>query len=225
MLALEEKQGIMPIRMRRTRAMNPATTIVLDLAKSEEALLAAMHQKTRYNIKLAAKHGVTVREGSGSQDLETFIRLTKETAARDRFQPHEEDYLRATFQFLSERGIAKLRLAEFGGTVLAANLEIHYGDTVTYLHGASSSQHREVMAPYLLQWEAMRAAKDEGKRNYDLWGANPETKSSFYYKPAWEGITRFKEGFGGRRVDLVGTWDLPVNRFLYQLAFPESFSR
>ena len=121
--------------------------------------------------------------------------------------------------------MARLRLAEYQGNVLAANLEIVYGDTATYLHGASSSQDRQVMAPFLLQWEAMRAAKAEGKKSYDLWGANPSSKSSFYYKSAWEGITRFKEGFGGSRVDLIGTWDLPVNRFLYQLAFPESFSR
>lgn len=224
-LTVEKSHGLMPIRMRRTHAMNPASTIVLDLSKSEEHLLAAMHQKTRYNIKLAAKHEVTVREGKGEQDLEAFIRLTQETASRDRFQSHSASYLRATYQFLSERNMARLRLAEYQGTILAANLEIVYGDTATYLHGASSSQDRQVMAPFLLQWEAIRAAKAEGRNYYDFWGANPESKASFYYKSGWEGITRFKEGFGGKRSDFIGTWDLPVHRFLYQLAFPQNFYR
>lgn len=224
MLELEQAKGAFPTRMKRVHAMNPAATRLIDLSESEEELLKQMHQKTRYNIRLAAKHGVAVREGT-MDDLETFLRLTKETAERDEFTARSASYLKKTYTELMANGFARLRLAEFEGKALAANMEIHYGDTATYLHGASSSENRNLMAPFLLQWEAMRAAKQEGKTRYDLWGCNPDFKSSFYYKPTWEGISRFKAGFGGRLVHLAGTWDLPINRFFYTLAFPKTLFR
>ena len=111
------------------------------------------------------------------------------------------------------------QLSKMAVKPLAANLEICFGDTVTYLHGASSSTSRESMAPYALHWAAMCEAKREGYRYYDFWGCNPSDPKSFYYKPSWQGITRFKQGWGGELVDLIGTYDLPINKFLYKLAF------
>lgn len=198
----------------RAHAMNPATTSLIDLAKSEDELLAAMHQKTRYNIKVAQKHGVTVREGRGEEDVLAFLRLSEETAQRDGFRSHAGAYLRAT---LEKSGLARLRIAELDGKALAANLEIAFGGTVTYLHGASSSENRNAMAPYLLHWEAMQTAKREGKRFYDLWGCNPADETDPYFKKSWEGISRFKYGWGGEIVNLAGTWDLPRWRWLYRL--------
>lgn len=225
MLLGQEGEGAMPLRCRRTHSMSPAATIRIDVQQEEEVLLAAMHPKTRYNIRVAQRHGVQIREGQGAKDLEAFLFLTKETAVRDQIQPHSDAYLRDTYQFLHERGMARLRLAEHQGQVLVANMEMAYGDTLTYLHGASSSQSRQVMAPVLLQWEAMRTAKQEGYRWYDLYGANPQLKSNYYYKPSWEGITRFKQGFGGEQQELIGTWDLPLRWMLYTIAFPETFLR
>lgn len=211
-----ERGMSLPTDLVRAHALNPASTILIDLTKSEEMLLKAMHEKTRYNIRLAERHGVTVRKGT-EKDLPTFLKLTEETAARDRFVSHAGDYLRATYEALAPKGLARLRLAEYQGKTLAANMEITYGDTVTYLHGASSSESRNVMAPFALQWEAIRAAKAEGKSFYDLWGANPEAEDDFYYKKSWEGITRFKRGFGGMQKDLVGTFDLPLQPLFYRL--------
>lgn len=220
-LTLDEGRGMMPLRMQRTHALEPASTIVVDLAKTEEALLANLHPKTRYNIRVAERHGVTVRAGSSEKDIKLFLDLTAETAERDKFVSHDDHYLRATCEALMESGFVRLRFAEWQGKCLGANLEIAFGDTVTYLHGSSSSQDRQVMAPYILHWEAMRTAKREGAAFYDLYGANPRLQSSVYYKPSWEGITRFKRGWGGADVDLMGTWDLPLNKALYYLVFPK----
>ncbi len=212
-----DRGAVLPSRLKRTHALNPVSTILIDLAKSEDELLKAMHEKTRYNIRLAERHGVVVREGT-AKDLAVFLKLTEETASRDRFLSHSAGYLKATYEALAPNGFARLRLAEHEGKTLAANMEIVCGDTVTYLHGASSSASRNVMAPFALQWGAMRAAKAEGRQIYDLWGANPEEDSGFYYKKSWEGITRFKRGFGGMQKDLLGTYDLPVRPLLYRLA-------
>ncbi len=223
-LIAREGEAALPLAFRRAHSMNPAVTIRMDLRQDEATLLANMHPKTRYNLRVAERHGVSVREG-GNDDIETFLRLTQETAVRDRIQTHSLSYLRATYEELSKRGMARLRLAEYGGNVLAINMEITCGDTVTYLHGASSAISRQVMAPTFLQWEAIKVAKGEGYVWYDFAGCNPSRISSYYYKPSWEGITRFKQGFGGTLVELPGTWDLPVHPFVYKLFFPERFKR
>ncbi len=218
-------EGLLPLSFRRNLAANPASTYVIDLSLDEEDLLKAMHEKTRYNIRVAEKHGVMVRTSTDPRDLETFLTLMAETAKRDGFVQHDDAYLRATFAALSGRGMARVRLAEWQGKALAANFEVLYGDTVTYLYGASSSQERQVMAPYAIHWAAMQDAKRDGHRLYDMWGANPQSKAMYYYKDSWEGITRFKKNWGGRLVNLVGTWDLPFNTVLYRLAFMKNFLR
>jgi lipid II:glycine glycyltransferase (peptidoglycan interpeptide bridge formation enzyme) len=224
-LDVERGRGMMPIRMVRTKARSPAVTRVLDLHKAESELLAEMHSKTRYNIRVAEKNGVTVRVGDRPEDLEAFLRLTKETSTRDAFTPLSDAYLRATYETLAPQGMIQLRLAQYGEQVLAANMEVVYGDTLTYLHGASSSQERQRMAPYALQWDAIRSGKLQGKAYYDFWGCNPALTSNYYYKERWEGISRFKQGWGGELREFIGTWDLPVNRLLYLLAFPKSILR
>ncbi|MDO8584207.1 MAG: peptidoglycan bridge formation glycyltransferase FemA/FemB family protein [bacterium] len=218
---LSEAEGLMPRIMRRNHSMSPAATVLIDLKKNQETLLAAMHEKTRYHIRLAERAGVSVRVGISDEDFEAFWRLLSETGERNKFMPHNKAYLFAMWKALKERGMATLRLAEYQGMVLSANMEMAHGDTVTYLHGSSSAEHREVRAPFLLHWEAIKDAQKRGFAWYDFWGANPANKSSYYYKPTWEGISRFKEAWGGEHVDLVGTWDLPMNRFFYRLAFPE----
>ncbi|KAA0206744.1 peptidoglycan bridge formation glycyltransferase FemA/FemB family protein [Candidatus Uhrbacteria bacterium] len=198
------------------RSYNPATTVLIDLKKSQDELLAAMHQKTRYNVRVAERHGVTVRVGT-DEEIGTFLRLTKETEERDRFSAPDFSYLEKTYRVMAKAGIARLRIAEYQNEPLAMSMEMAYGDTVTYLHGASSSRHRNVMAPFTLHWEAMRAAKQEGKTIYDFWGCNPEDVNDPNYKPSWEGITRFKLGWGGARVNLVGTFDVPYKPWLYNV--------
>ena len=222
---LADPEGLVPLSFQRTGSLNPASTITLDLTQSEEQLLAKMHEKTRYNIRVAHKHGVVVRTASSVGDMDIFLRLMDETAARDGFVQHSSKYLVDTFRFLEARGMATIRIAEHDKVPLAAQMEITYGDTTTYLYGASSSESRKFMAPYALHWSAITDAKKRGFSLYDFWGANPEFQGAYYYKASWDGITRFKRGFGGDQRDLVGTWDLPFNRVIYSLVFLNQFFR
>lgn len=198
-------------------SLNPANSAVLDVSPDESALLAAMHSKTRYNIRLAEKHGVTVRESTDPKDLKVFLDLYAETAKRDGFVPQPRAYVQKTFELCSAANMAKLRLAEVNGNILTANIEMAYGDTVMYLYGSSSDASRDVMAPYALHWSAIRDAKSKGFQYYDFGGANPEDPTSPEYKASWQGITRFKTNWGARVWEFVGTWDAPQNAFLYTL--------
>ncbi|MBP6944685.1 peptidoglycan bridge formation glycyltransferase FemA/FemB family protein [Patescibacteria group bacterium] len=202
-----------------TKSFNPAIRWMLDLRdKTEAKLLEEMEQKTRYNVKLGEKQGVTTRCSIDERDFAIFLSLTQEMAQRNKIVVHSDRYLRETFFAMAKRGMAQLRVAEYAGTVLAASIEVTFGDTVTYLHGASSSLQREVKAPNVLQWQAIQAALKKGADWYDFGGCNPIEKTHPLYKTSLEGVTRFKEGWGGRRVEMVGTFILPrfgwMGRFL-----------
>lgn len=225
MSELDDHSDVAPPQFRRVASTNPSSTVVLDLTPSIDDLLAGMHEKTRYNVRLAERKGVKVRVADTPEDVENFLNLMDETASRDKFIQHSRAYLRSTYDFLHAKGMGQIRLAEYNGKILSANLEVSYGDTVTYLYGASSSEERNVMAPFALHWDAIQDAKRRGFRLYDFWGANPESKDMPDYKSSWEGITRFKSGWGGRLVNLVGTWDLPMKPLAYRLAFLKDFFR
>jgi lipid II:glycine glycyltransferase (peptidoglycan interpeptide bridge formation enzyme) len=215
---LESKRGgMLPLEWVRAHAYQPASTLLIDLSESEEELLADMHEKTRYNIRLSERKGVTVRVADSDSDIELFLAMNEETSRRDQFRSQSTSYIRATYQALHPKRMARIRIAELGGTALAASMEIVYGDTVTYLYGASASESRAAMAPYALHWDAIRSAKQDGSLFYDFYGINPADESSPYFKPSWRGITRFKLGWGGHRADYVGTWELPRRPLLYRI--------
>jgi lipid II:glycine glycyltransferase (peptidoglycan interpeptide bridge formation enzyme) len=189
----------------KTIDVQPSKTIILDLEKSEEEILGAMHQKTRYNIKLAEKKGVKIVK-VGIDRFEEFWSLMSQTVDRDRFRLHDADYYK---KMLSQNeGLLDLYFAEQNGKVLAANIIAKFGDMVTYVHGASSNQDRNLMAPYLLQWEIIREAKRSGFKSYDFYGID-EIK--------WPGVTRFKRGFGGEEIEYPGTYDLVFNQTKYKI--------
>jgi len=175
-----------------------------------------------YVPNVAEKREVNVRQADPSdlraftKDIDRFQQLLAETAGRDRFHTHESDYYRRMLQVLAPKDghdlSVRLMLADFEGQTLAAAVLAQFGDTMTYLHGASSSQHREVMAPYLLHWQAMLWAKEVGLSRYDFWGVAPEDSAADH---SWSGLTRFKLGFGGQRESNLGTWELPGSKFWY----------
>ena len=210
-----------PAEAKKTRDVQPAQTLVVDLRQESEALLSAMHEKWRYNIRLAERKGVRVfMAGVGDASaLDIFWDLLSETTERDGFSAHDKEHYRLMLETLSgdpatdgkTRPVARLVFAEHDGKVLAANLMLYFGGTATYLHGASSRERREVMAPQALHWKAMQDAKAWGYATYDFWGVAPEGAENH----SWAGITRFKRGFGGTYVAYRGTYDLPVNRFWY----------
>ena len=205
---LRVEPGDAPADSIRVASVQPSQTLVLDLTKDEEELLAGMHEKTRYNIRLAERKGVKVYEAS-PKDFDVFWSVMQETATRDAFRQHGKEHYRLMLEAFP---FAKLMFAEHDGRVLAANLMVHFGDTATYLHGASSNARREVMAPHLLHWECIRRAKAAGIARYDFWGVAPADAGPDH---SWAGITRFKRGFGGTYVEYPGTFDIPLDGFWY----------
>ena len=153
-------------------------TFVLDLTKSEDELLAAMHPKTRYNIRVAQKHKVIIKEDNSSEAFKKYLRLEKETTERQGFYAHNEIYHKKMWETMRKAGIAHLFTASYESEVLSAWIIFVVGDTAYYPYGSSSRDHREVMAPTLLLWEIARWAKAKGLKKFDLWGAmgpNPDT--------------------------------------------------
>jgi len=214
---IEEAPAAAALGLRRAPVtVQPPSTVVVDLGEDEDALLKGMKSKTRYNVRLAAKRGVTIRE-AGAEELVLWYELYRETARRDRIAIHSEAYYRGLFEVVrgsdaGTRGAAPrllLYLAEIDGDLLAGNIVLEWEGTATYLYGASSSRRRELMAPYLLQWEAMRQARSRGLDRYDLFGVPPTPDP----KHPMHGLYRFKTGFGGRILDRLGAWDYPCRPF------------
>jgi peptidoglycan pentaglycine glycine transferase (the first glycine) len=197
-------------------SVQPKDTLVIDLSKDEEQLLAGMKQKTRYNIRLAEKKGVEISfERFDEKSFEEFWKLTRETSERDGIVLHKRDYYFKMLETLSdERDSLRCRLcfARFDSKVIAANIVLYFGEYCVYLHGASSNSFRNLMAPYLLQWRQILEAKKLGCISYDFWGITLDGEN-----PKWAGITRFKKGFGGREISYAGVYDLPVNGIVYNL--------
>lgn len=201
--------------------VQPRRTIVVSLAGDEESWLAAMRQKTRYNIRLAERKGVQVRP---STDLQGFYRLMLETGKRDGFGIHDETYYRRAFELFHERGKCELLVAEYEGRLLAGLMVFASGKRSWYLFGASNEEERNRMPTYLLQYEAMRWAARQGCIVYDLVGAPDEDEEvlerdfSTRSDGLW-GVYRFKRGFGGQLVRSAGAWDheyLPLAGWLYR---------
>jgi peptidoglycan pentaglycine glycine transferase (the first glycine) len=210
---LEPLQRLSNLRkgwLESTQQIQFRNTMEIDLRRSEDELLAAMHQKTRYNIRLAHKRGVTVRPGALA-DLELLYAMYDETARRDRFIIRPLDYYRDAWGSFIEAGLAQPLVAEVEGEPVAALILFRFAGRAYYFYGMSRDLHRERMPNHLLQWKAMRWAKRQGCAVYDMWGA-PDTLSES--DPMW-GVYRFKLGFGGQFVQGAGAWDYPTSGLLY----------
>ena len=202
-------------------------TFILDLTKPEEELLKGMHPKTRYNIKVAQKHGVKIIQDNSDEAFETYLKLTGETTKRQGFYAHTQKYHRLMWETLGSRNsevesqkvdtnrlTAHLFLAKYKEQVLAAWILFIYKDTLYYPYGASSSLHRETMASNFLMWEAIKFGKKLGLKKFDMWGGlGPNANKN----DPWYGFHRFKEGYGPKLIEFVGSFDLVINPVLYQL--------
>lgn len=197
--------------------MQPKEVFVIDIKKSEEELLNDMKQKTRYNIKLAEKKGVKVvtsNKITGNSDcVEEFLKLIRQTEKRKGINFHEDEYYRKMIETIPEN-MLKLYCAEYDGKIIAANLVIFYGKTATYLHGATCDEYRNVMAPYLLQWQAIKDAKKAGYEYYDFGGVRTDKLTS---NKDWSGITKFKLGFSqsAKPIEFSGSWDIIISPARY----------
>ena len=200
--------------------IQPPRTVVIDLQPSEEEILARMKQKTRYNIRLAEKKGVTVRQGTAA-DLPAFNRLMQVTGQRDQFGVHDANYYRAAFEIFAPDNAA-LWLAEFEGRPLAGVMVFTSGHSAAYLYGASSDEERQRMPAYAAQWAGIRWAKGRGCATYDMWGVpdaeEAELEANFTERQdgLWP-VYRFKRGFGGEVRRTVGAADRVYNQMLHRL--------
>ena len=153
-------------------AVQPSNTLILDLTPTPEELLAGMHQKTRYNIRLAEKNNLKI-ERAAETDFDQAWPLFEQTGSRDKFKLHPKNYYQ---KMLSNLPSVELWLAKKDNAIIAANLIGWFGDTATYLHGASDYHCRQLMAPYLLQWTVIKEAKARGFKYYDFHGIAPVSK-------------------------------------------------
>lgn len=187
-------------------------TMWVDLTASENDLLSSMKQKTRYNIRLAERKVVTVRQAT-PDDFPLLYALYAKTCIRDGFIIRPSEYYFNLWKLLHERGMAKVLIAEVEKTAVAGLILFYFAEKCWYFYGMSSDLHREKMPNYLLQWEAIKLAKKLDCKIYDLWGAPDSLNES---DPMW-GVYRFKEGLGGKFVQTIGAWDYPENSFQYSL--------
>lgn len=185
-------------------------TVELNLERDEEDILASMKQKTRYNIRLAARKGVVVRRGK-PEDFASIAAIYAETAARDGFTIRPVEYYFDAWQTLYDAGMAQPFIAEFDGDTIGAVIVVSYGGKALYMYGASTGMERKRMPNHLLQWEAIRWAKASGCKVYDFWGAPDEFEET---DSLW-GVWRFKAGFNGQVIRHIGAWDYPTRPFLY----------
>jgi peptidoglycan pentaglycine glycine transferase (the first glycine) len=194
-------------------SVQPRRTIWVNLDVDEDVdILAAMKQKTRYNIGLSKRKGVVVRVGSVA-DAGLFFSMMQTTAERDTFAVHALAYYRDFFQLFTqgEHAPARLLIAEYEHQPLASLVVTALGERAVYLYGASTNEHRELMPTYLLQWEAMLWARGRGCKTYDMWGVPDEDEAVLeanFEKRSdglW-GVYRFKRGFGGQVVRHIGAW-------------------
>ena len=221
-------------------------TVISDLTADEDTLLRNMRQKTRYNIRLAEKKGVTIREGS-KQDFPALYNLYTETAQRDGFIIRDYRYYETVWSIFldgAEKGetlkkqsqypnywrfnrknrpTALILIAEYDQQPIAGIILFVFQNKAWFIYGMSSSQHRDKMPNYLLHWKAMQILRQLGVKVYDWWGAPDQ----FIETDPMYGVYRFKMGFGGNVVRRIGAWDYPLHQTeytFYQVILPKLLS-
>ena len=217
----ESKEQFKRLNLRlSTHPLFTRFTFQLDLTQSEEELLKNMHHKTRYNIKVAQKHNVEIVEDNSDKAFNEYLKLTNETTKRQKFYAHTEKYHRLMWETLKSKGTetdkltAHLFLAKYNNKILAAWILFVFKDTLYYPYGASSNENRETMASTLIMWEAIKFGKKLGLKKFDMWGALGENPNP---NDPWFGFHRFKQGFGAKLTEFVGSYDLVINPMLYKL--------
>jgi len=213
-----------------TYTTQPRQTLILDLKGSEDQLLENMKAKTRYNIRLAERKHISVSIYDAAESIKhlgEFMALTKETNLRDQIKSYDVDYYQKLLLVLGEAKMANLAVAYFEGQPLSGLILIRHQKTATYLFGASNNQQRNLMSPYLLQWEAIRFAKKSGCDFYDWWGIRVDSRLATGTPTSIDqvqptpgktyGVTKFKLGFGGEPIFYPPAFNRSYKQFWYNL--------
>lgn len=189
------------------------TSFWIDLRKSEEELLKSFSSKTRYNIRLAQRHGVKVEVDNSDKAFEEYLKLTFETVKRQGFYAHTEKYHRLMWKYLGpsqkskvKSQIAHLLVAKYNGEIISTWILFAHNEFLYYPYGASTDKYKGVMANNLMMWEAIKFGKKLKLKTFDLWG-----------REEGKGFTKFKEGYNPKVVEFIGSWDLMINKPLYYM--------
>ncbi|XLQ20054.1 MAG: lipid II:glycine glycyltransferase FemX [Candidatus Moraniibacteriota bacterium] len=193
--------------------MQPKENFIIDISKSEDDLLSEMKSKTRYNVRLAQRKGVKIFTTLDKKHIKTFCDLVEKTANRKDVSFHNREHYEKIITKIPG-DIIKLYVAEYEGEIIAANIISFYGGVATYLHGATSDNNRNVMAPFLLQWQAIKDAKERDFNWYDFGGVFPDSIDG-----GKQGITRFKMGFSPKTeiFKTLGSYDVVLKGFKYRI--------
>lgn len=216
----------LPLKKTQTD-IQPPDTVLLDLSKSEEDLLSAMKSKWRYNIHLADKKGVQVKAFTANDEgfenaIDIFYDLYKTTAKRDGIAIHSKEYykdLLSLSKTVKDAPIVTLWLATHEDDNLASIITLFSKKEAVYLYGASSNVKRNLMPAYLLQWSAIKKAKEYGSASYDFYGMPPTDDE---HHPMY-GLYRFKTGFGGTIIHRPGSVDVPLSGVYKMYTLAERF--
>ncbi len=213
----QPSQPYHPHLVKSPHPLFPKWTQMLDLTLSEEELLKKLKPKTRYNIGLAQKKGVEIREMSTDEGFNIFAGLYFDTANRQEYYGHNRQYHQIIFDSLKGKMahiLVALCRVEGKLAPLACYEVFTFNDVLYYPYGGSSVDYRNFMAPNLLMWEAILFGKKNGCKTFDMWGSLPPD-----YDPndAWSGFTRFKQGYGTEFVEFVSGRDLIISQPLYKI--------
>lgn len=199
--------------------MDAENTWVLDLQQNEEEILSGMRKTTRYLVKRAQTMPISIVSSTKRGDFKKFMQLYEETSRRHGFSPHRN--IREEFMIFTKDNQAKVLLARYKRRLLAGALIVFYGNQAVYHHGASSDEHKDIPASYLLQWEAIKEAKRQKKKLYNFWGVVPSEKPNH----PWQGLSLFKTGFGGSRLNFIHAQDLPLSLWYWKTYLIESTTK
>ena len=207
-------------KIKKSTNIQPPVTLIVDLKKSEPELLAGMHPKTRYNIKVAQRHGIAIESELATTPwhglyIKEVVSLIEDTQHRQKYRGHSGLYYHQLLDYFalhSADGDLQVHIykAFYYKELLVAGIMVDFGLTRMYLYGGSSDKHKNLMAPYVLHWQTILDAQSLGLGLYDLGGSEAASKGE-------QGFTRFKQGFGGSLVKYAGTYDIPFNQFEYKL--------
>jgi lipid II:glycine glycyltransferase (peptidoglycan interpeptide bridge formation enzyme) len=189
-----------------THSVDAELTLVIDLSQTEEEMLKNMRKQTRYYIRQAEKMGIEVKQTDGIEYWNAFMKIHSDTVARQKWTAYSEKYMRIEYDIFRRDRMARMFVSFYKGQPISSAIFIYYGGQSVYHHSGSLSQFRSIPSTYLLQWEAVKYAKQRGLKFHNLWGVSPEGEK----KHPWYGLSLFKRGFGGQEVEFIHAQDLVV---------------
>jgi lipid II:glycine glycyltransferase (peptidoglycan interpeptide bridge formation enzyme) len=208
------RKALVKLGLKKGKNLYPRYSFLIDLSKSTDELMGQMKSKTRYNVRLSKKRGVTTKMVSSDKDFEAYLTLLTETTNRQEFFAHTKNYQQNMWDVMKRAKIAKLMAARYDEDVLTTFVLFEFNERFYYPYGASTRKHKNLMAPQLTMWSVIEHGKQKGLTELELWGSlgkNPDKNDP------WYGFHRFKEGFGGKHIEYVGAYDLIVSKGWYRL--------